>query len=305
MRLLVTGASGFIGFRLAHDLARDGHSVTGTWRQNPVGLRSCGNDHGLRFVQLDASDRAAVNALFEGKEFDAVVHCAARLQAATDRGELPAIVTDNVLAQANLIDSARATGCRRFISCSSISVYGEQDAPEGGYRESDAAPDSLYGWSKRAAEQILDLAAASNGEMRALSLRLAGVHGAGRQSGALHRMTVAALAGDPILVAEPESRFRWLFIDDLVKAVRSALTTIFPCGHKVLNLASADVFTLAALADRIRLRTKSSSRIELHKAKEPRNKVMNIEQAKSILGFSPEPLDACLRRYLDSLATTT
>ncbi len=299
MRVLITGAGGFIGSRLAKDLADDGHAVTGTWHRDRSRLPSTHSDS-LSFAQLDASDGPAVQRLFDAHGYDAVVHCAARLQRPADPGRFGALVADNVLAQANLLDAALATGCGRYVFCSTISVYGNRGAPVEGYHEADAAPNNAYGWSKLAGEEILDLATSGKVALRAVSLRLAGAHGIGRTSGALHAMTQAALAGETISVAEPESRFRWLFVDDLVGAVRAALGEALPAGHRVLNLASADIFSLGELAQRIKAVAISGSAIDLKPGTTPRNEVMNIEKAQVLLGYDPQPLDVFLRTYINS-----
>lgn len=297
MRLLVTGAGGFIGSRLAETLVCDGHEVTGTWHHNKnrIPAAPAGNSE---FVKLDLCDDGSVERLFSEKQFDAVIHCAARLVSGRNEGELATIVRDNVLAHARLIDAVVGSGCGLFMNCSSISVYGGKGAPEGGYRESDTAPVSPYGWSKRTGEQLLDIAVEQQDGLQAISFRLAGVHGVGRSTGALHGMTEAALAGEPIRVSEPKSRFRWLFIDDLITACRLALAERTPEKHAIINLASSDEFTLGELAERIKATADSSSALELGQSSAPRNEVMNIDAARDLLGYRPQSLDAALDSYI-------
>lgn len=303
MRILVTGAGGFIGSRLVTDLSANCHNVTGAWRQDRARLPSTYPDN-LTCAQLDLADGLAVKRLFDAQGFDAVLHCAAQVRGVDEVGKIASFVTNNVLAQANLLDAALSTGCHRFIFCSTISVYGNIGAPEGGYRECDAAPNSFYGWSKRAGEEMLDAATSSNSNLQAVSFRLAGVHGHGRTSGALHAMTRAALEGKTINVAEPDSRFRWLFIDDLVRVLSAVLDMPSPGGHEIVNLASADVFTLGELAERIETAAGSGSAIELGTASSQRNEVMNIERAQALFGYEPLSLDVALQNYIDTARRT-
>lgn len=298
MRILITGAGGFVGSRLAFDLARCGHQVTGTWLNDRSRFGEKLPD-GISLARLDLADAAAIRSLFDTNKFDAVVNCAAQVRIDNNM-TISSVVSNNVLSQANLLDAALAPSCRRFISCSTIGVYGSGDAPPEGYREEDAAPCNLYGWSKRAAENILELGAVRNG-LRAVSLRLAGVHGAGRVSGALATMTRAARAGETIIVTEPASRFRWLFIDDLVDAVRLMIESEIPVGHSIVNLASADMFTLGELAALIVAATDSDSAVTKCSGKPNRNEVMNIDRVQALFGYVPKGLGHHLRIYLDSV----
>jgi UDP-glucose 4-epimerase len=305
MRILVTGAGGFVGARLALDLAAKGHEVTAAWFRSDARLATDA-PKGLRYEQADLSDGEAVDSLFaRAGPFDAVVHAAARVAV---REEDPAYLGDatraNVLSQANLVGAALRTGCERYLFASTISVYGNRGAPPDGYLESDAAPTSYYGWSKRAAEQLLDVTATERSEFRALSLRLAGVHGKGRDTGALAMMARAALKGVPIRVNDPSSQFRWVFIEDVSQAVASALSAELPAGHRIANLASADIFMLTHLAERLKELSGSNSPIEhAVETKARRNEVMNIEVAKRLLGYVPTRLDEALQRYLEELRT--
>ncbi len=300
MRVLVTGAGGFVGARLAADLTAVGHEVTGAWHQSRERLLNR-PPATLAYRRVDLADAVAVDALMSEKgRFDAIVHAAAVLANVEDSDYLRRAARANVLVQANLIAAAGETGCGRFVFTSSISVYGNRSAPAGGYREADVAPASYYGWSKRAGEEVLNVAAAAHG-MTCISLRLAGVHGLGRTSGALYAMTRAALNGQPIAVTEPKSCFRWVFIEDVSQAIARALTADLPGGHHIVNLASADSFTLGELAGRVKDAIGSNSSIEANAGAESRNEVMNIDRAKTLLGYVPTPLDRFLPTYVGEL----
>ncbi len=299
MRILLTGAGGFVGASVASKLVGAGHLVTGTWHSNsdrhPDVLPS-----GLSLVQADLAEQPEVDALFAGDAgFDAIIHMAAVVAGREEDPEFPVRVTRaNVTATANLIAAASRTGCGRFVFTSTISVYGNRGAPPGGYRETDAAPNTWYGWSKRAGENMLEIAAKSTG-LTAVSLRLAGVHGRGRVSGALHKMTSAAIAGQDIIVSEPGSRFQWALVQDVSQAVRLACEADWPGGARVLNLASADSFTLAELAQRLLDMTGNGGRIDTSGATgRVRDETLNIDAAVRHLGYSPTTLGDFLPGYV-------
>lgn len=299
MRFLVTGVGGFIGSRLAVDLAQTGHDVVGTWHNSPSSNPALAN---LALHQIDLRDGEALFGLMRNTgPFDAVVHAAAVINPIENSAYLVQSSQVNVLAHANLIAAALEHNCRRFIFTSTIGVYGYCGSPTGGYREEDAAPTTYYGWSKRAAEQLLDVASLK-GDMIGISLRLAGVHGIGRTSGALHAMTRTALDANPIAISAPKSRFRWSFIEDVSSAIQIALEAPLDTKHHVINLASADIFSLEDLAWRIKKFTGSKSKIDVQSNTSSRDETMNIELATSTLNFRPTPLDVFLTRYLEDLS---
>ena len=299
--VLVTGAGGYIGSQAVDHLARRGHKVTGTWRRDRSRLDAARCDN-LMLAQIDLADTQAVARLVASGGFDAIVHAAAAVGGLDSADRLRTDAKDNVQATANLISAAIEAGCRRFVFCSTISVYGGGGADPDGYRETDAHAVSIYGWSKLAGEQLMSLAAGLYPQFSGVSLRLAGVHGRGRAHGALHAIAAAARTGNPIVLKDPENRFRWLLIDDLLAAFDSLLTTRLPPGHHVCNLASADAFTLTEIAERIRGLYGSNSPIETSGAA-TRNEVMNIERAAELWGFKPTRLAAFLPQYLSGLST--
>jgi len=288
----VTGATGFVGGRVARALALEpGLAVTATGRRDDPAIPG-------RYLAGDLASEGFVSGLFADTGFDAVVHMAALVTRRTDPGAMPGLVRANVLATANLAAAAAASGCRIFIYASSIAVYGS--GRDAAIDESVApAPDSPYGWSKLAGEQVAQ--AGGGGGMAVACLRLAGIHGPGRESGAVAAMLRAAMAGDAITVSEPNSRFRFLFVDDVVLAVRCLLDAD-PAPSGVFNLAGAEAMTLAEMAERIRACAGSRSAIE-HPAEEApaRSEVLEIDRIRAATGFSPLPFDTHVGHMADEL----
>ena len=233
--------------------------------------------------------------------FDAIVHAAAAVGGVNSPDALRISAEDNVQAHANLVGAALKAGCRRFLFCSTISVSGGAGAGPQGYQETDARPASVYGWSKLVGEQILGLAAGIDQRFIGVSLRLPASVAVDAQ--AVRSMRSPCLRGRrrPIALKDPESRFRWLLIDDLLTAVDTLLTAPLPAGHHICNLANADTFTLQELAQRIKEICGSSSPINTE-GSAARREVMNIDRAIALWGFAPTRLASFLPGYLRDLA---
>jgi nucleoside-diphosphate-sugar epimerase len=172
VRALVTGATGFIGGLLCARLARDGHFVRGLVRDPARAdeLRRQGIEVALGNLLEPASLEAATDGV------DTVFHFAAVFRKEVPRRE---IWTTNVVGAEHLLEAAERAGARRFIHCSSTSVYGLSP----GTPTTESSPfvpirGDLYQESKLAAEQLVR-SYATRGKMATTIFRTTGVYGPG------------------------------------------------------------------------------------------------------------------------------
>jgi dTDP-L-rhamnose 4-epimerase len=121
MRILVTGAAGFIGGHVAAALRAAGHDVVGLDSLHPMAHRAAAPPAGVRLG--DVRDPDAVAAALEG--VDVVVHQAAVVGMGVDLGDLPEYVGCNDLGTAVLLAGMARAGIRRLVLASSMVVYGE------------------------------------------------------------------------------------------------------------------------------------------------------------------------------------
>lgn len=251
MRVLVTGASGFVGKALCTTLMQSGYEVECTVRM-PKGITA------ERVVgQIDVSTDWGV--LMEG--VDAVVHLAARVHVLRDeaRDPLAAFRSVNTEGTLNLARQCAAAGVKRFVFVSSIKVNGEGTltpgpSPKGRgeimpYTESDTpAPQDAYAISKWEAEQGLREIESKSG-MEVVILRPPLIYGPGVGANFL-RLLRAVERGLPLPFGWVENRRSLLYLGNFTDAIRVCLEHPTAVGKTFLLADGEDVST-AELARRL------------------------------------------------------
>jgi nucleoside-diphosphate-sugar epimerase len=249
MRVVVTGAAGFIGSTVADTLLAEGHDVLGIDCFTPYydeARKRSNLPEDDRFEHVDVDLRSGeLEPLLDGA--DAVIHAAAqpgvRLSWSTGFGDY---VSHNVLATQRVLEAAVAVDCPRVVYASSSSVYGQ--APRYPTTEDDLpAPHSPYGVTKLAAEHLCGLYAANWG-LSTVSLRYFTVYGPRqRPDMAMHRLLSAGLSGEAFPLYGDGSAVRdFTFVADVVAATIAAASADVAPGA-VLNVAGGAETTMSAL----------------------------------------------------------
>lgn len=295
--VLVTGAGGFLGARLAMAFAaRDGFDVLGTYRTEPGPAADS-----VKLMRCDLSQPGAADQLFADRPIHTVIHAAAALSGSNDSAFMRRAVRDNITGHSELLTAAIAAGCHRFIFCSTISIYeGVEPKDAEGWREDDAVcPNNVYGWSKLAGEELLRLACVESPELRAVSLRLAGIHGPGKTGGIVRNAARAAMQGETLKISDTQSRFRLVFVDDAIAAIEAALGQGPDQGYDCYNVAGEEIFTLPELALAMGRVLGNTVALDSSGDGPTRDRVMTIDRVKSDLSFRPRALD---RNLADTVA---
>jgi len=240
MKLLVTGAAGFIGMHACARLLQRGHQVLGIDNLNAyydpalkrARLARLQPQPGFSFQKLDVSDEPAISALFCAHRFDVVLHLAAQAGVRYSLENPMAYITSNVNGFLNILEGCRTAKVGHLCYASSSSVYGANtELPfHEGQRVDD--PVSLYAATKRANE----LMARSYGDSFGLAttgLRFFTVYGPwGRPDMALFIFTRAILEGRPIRVFNGGDMLRdFTYVDDIVDAVTTLVERPHPGGE--------------------------------------------------------------------------
>ena len=249
MRVLVTGANGFVGRALGRELLRRGRRVRAAVRRD-AGLPDGCEARVVGDLGPDTDWSAALDGV------DAVAHLAARVHVMRDRAADPlaAFRRTNVDGTLRLARSAAAAGVRRLVFLSSVKVLGEA-TPDGPFTDSSPAnPQDPYGVSKREVETGLSELAARSG-MEVAILRPPLVYGPGVKGNFLSLLRLIE-RGVPLPLAAIANRRSLLYLGNLVDAVDLCLSHDGAAGRTFLirdgeDLSSAElVRRLAAALDR-------------------------------------------------------
>lgn len=309
--VLVTGAAGFVGSRLAKRLLDRGQRVVGLDNLNDyysvdlkrMHLRDLEGDPRFTFAHLDLRDDVGVRALFDTHAFTHVAHLAA-MAAVRYSAKYPLIYGQvNVQGTANLLDAARQTTMPLCVLASTGSVYGA-DTPVPFVEDAPAVkPLAPYPASKRAMELFAHSFAHLYG-MDVTCVRFFNVYGPhGRPDMMPWQWTRQILAGEPLtLYGAGRLKRDWTYIDDILDGFEAALER--PMKFEVFNFGCANpVENLEFVRTLENLLGKKAEVIDTPTpASEPLVTFANVDKARRLLGYEPKVNVAeGLRRFVEWL----
>ena len=228
MKILVTGAAGFIGMTTSLRLLARGDEVVGLDNLNDYYEVSLKENRlkrltalpGFRFVKLDVGDRAGMEKLFAEEKFDKVIHLAAQAGVRYSIQNPHAYVDSNLVGFINVLEGCRHNQVQHLVYASSSSVYGGNTRMPFSEHDSVDHPVSLYAATKKANELMAHTYSHLYG-LPTTGLRFFTVYGPwGRPDMALFLFTKAILEGRPIDVFNYGKMQRdFTYIDDIVEGV--------------------------------------------------------------------------------------
>ena len=232
MKVLVTGAAGFVGFHTAKALLDRGDEVVGLDNLNEyydVRLKRARLDilrgaAGFRFAHLDLADRDRMAELFAAEGFRRVVHLGAQPGVRHGISKPFPYVQSNILGTLTVLEGCRHTEVEHLVFASTSSVYGANTRLPFSVRQGADHPLSLYAATKKSGEMMAHSYASLYG-LPATGLRFFTVYGPfGRPDMAVFRFTRNILEGRPIdLYNHGNHRRDFTYIDDAVHAVVALL----------------------------------------------------------------------------------
>ena len=228
MKILLTGAAGFIGYHVTERLLAAGHQVTGIDNLNDyyeVSLKQARlarlTPHGqFRFQQLDLADRSGMAELFAQGQFQRVIHLAAQAGVRYSLDNPHAYADANLVGHLNVLEGCRHHGIEHLLYASSSSVYGLNRKTPFSTADSVDHPVSLYAATKKANE-LMSHSYSHLYDLPTTGLRFFTVYGPwGRPDMALFKFTKAILCGQAIDVYNHgDMRRDFTYIDDIAEAV--------------------------------------------------------------------------------------
>ncbi|WP_211850070.1 NAD-dependent epimerase [Proteus mirabilis] len=228
MKILVTGAAGFIGYHLSQRLIEMGYHVVGIDNLNDyydvrlkearlVKLNQLDN---FQFEKIDITDSVSIAQLFADHRFDRVIHLAAQPGVRYSIENPMAYIDANIVGHINILEGCRHHNVGHLIYSSSSSVYGLNQKQPFSTEDSVDHPVSLYAATKKANE-LMSHSYSHLYQLPTTGLRFFTVYGPwGRPDMALFKFTKAMLAGEPIDVYNGGNMTRdFTYVDDIVSSV--------------------------------------------------------------------------------------
>ncbi|MFN8442926.1 MAG: NAD(P)-dependent oxidoreductase [Caldilineaceae bacterium] len=275
MKILLTGANGFIGRHLLERLAGE-HQLVALVRQLPARLIA-----GVEYIAQDLSQPLQLAQL--PSQLDAIIHQAALID--TERFDESLAFRVNVEATWRLLHYAEKAGVHTFVHASTGGVYGCADRP---FVESDPFhPMDLYSLTKAQAELAVQ---ASAGDFHKVVLRYFFPYGAGTPN-PIPRWVERALSGEPLQVLRSgKPHLNPLHISDAVEATVRALALR---QSAVLNIAGTEITSIRGIAEMAAQRVGRKANLELIPDESAipyyrADLVAKIERMQTLLHFTPQ-----------------
>jgi UDP-glucuronate 4-epimerase len=313
MRVLVTGAAGFIGSTLVDRLLADGREVVGIDNFDPFYGRERKRENltraleqpGFRLVEADIRDRAAMKRIVAESCPEAIVHLAAKAGVRPSIADPAGYADTNILGTIHMLDAAIALERRpRFVFASSSSVYG--DRPTVPFRESDSVdhPVSPYAATKKACELIAHTYHHLY-QLPVTGLRFFTAFGPrNRPDLAIAKFAALIREGKPIpMFGDGTTRRDYTYIDDIVDGVVRAVDRCV--GHHLYNLGHHHPIALREMIETIAAALGREARIETlpEQPGDVRQTFADIDRARAELGYEPRTsFSEGIGRYIEWLS---
>ncbi len=302
MRYLVTGAAGFIGSNLAARLAVSGHDVVGIDSFNDyyspelklLRKKNLLDPHGIKVHEFDLCDLYRTSQVVQDLKPDSIFHLAAQPGVRIPLGSSNLYVQNNLVAHANILQTAVEYEVPNFLYASSSSVYGNSTADTFSEDDNSIQPISIYGATKLANE-ILTPAFVKRSNTRARGLRFFTVYGPwGRPDMAYFRLIEAAINGTNFRkFGEGEIKRDFTFVDDITSMIESLDKQLneTPIGNSdVVNIGGGKPYSLNDLIEIISAKSdlQLNLKVEESNPNDTKYTSANVEKLISLVGEKPE-----------------
>ena len=309
MKILVTGAAGFIGSHVAQRLLERGDEVVALDNFAPnysrarkeANLAEYADQPRCEFIDADIRNADYLRGLFAYHRFDRVMHLAAMGNVRYSIEHAPEYVAVNILGTVNLLEAARLSSTRHFIFASTSSVYGNADVIPFVETAPAVKPLAPYPATKIACEVMAHTYHVAFG-LKCIGLRFFNVYGPrGRPDMMPYVFAEKISAGQPIRVFDRGRPQRdWTYIDDIVSGVIAAIDA--DCDYEIFNLGRGEPIGLSrfiAIIEQLVGRPAIIEHAPLPPT-EPMITYANVDKAVRLLGYHPRTsIDEGLARFYE------
>ena len=311
MRILVTGAYGFIGSRIVERLLEMGHDVTAMDNKETYGvitpeelkkLYKWRQRHWTKSasrVEGDVTDPNHVLSAFKPRP-EYVIHLASYPRAKIVNND-PWIGVQNVIGgTVNLLWHCQHMPVKKFVFISSSMIYG--DFSDGTKEDAITKPNNLYGEAKLTAERFVKHYHQQHNINYAV-VRPSGVYGPGdMEDRVLSKFFHKAMRNETLTVHDGDNKVDFTYVDDTADGIIKA--TLSEVSNRSFNITAGNATSLRTAAEKIIALTGSKSGIldtGVHKLY-PRRGTLDITRAKDLLGYQPiTSFDEGLEKYYEWL----
>jgi len=327
MKILVTGAAGFIGFHLCARYLKEGIEVIGIDNMNNYYSVQLKKDRlarltsrtGFSFYQIDLSDKDKLENLFANENITHVVNLAAQAGVRYSIENPMAYVDSNIVGFANILECCRHNSVKHLVFASSSSVYGLNTKMPFTVHDNVDHPISLYAASKKANE-LMAHSYAYLYNLPCTGLRFFTVYGPwGRPDMALFLFTKAILEEKPIKVFNYGNMQRdFTYIDDIIEGVYRVTFHIpepnpawsgdqpdpgsSPAPYKIYNIGNNNSVSLNEFIETIEkhLNKKAIKELLPLQPGDVPKTFANVDDLKRDVGFKPDtPIDYGIKQFID------
>jgi len=290
-KILITGATGFIGSHLTRKLIKEGFEVCIIKRENSNTWRICDLMNKLSIYNADLRDIHNVSEAISNFKPDVIYHLATYYAVEHKSEEVSLMVDTNVLGTINLLEASKKFSVKLFVNTSSCFVY--QESKNKLRENSKLIPLNLYALTKIQAEQACSFYTEKYG-LRTITFRLFPPYGPADHERRLIPYTIKSFFEEKKLkLTTGKQRWDFVYVDDIINAYLKLLNMPnLPIKHEIFNIGTGNAVSIQEVISR--LKEIIGSKVDLewglipHRSNEVWYICSDINKARDILKWQPK-----------------